>query len=183
MLPSKFVLPQVWWPLSNIARVCGGSEGWSARSKGNPAVFAQQEGCDRTGIGTKLSASRGNQPYRGVLVYITMYDRRRVGPSRDEAEAGWRERVRRDRHRWSGADRWWFVLLRIKIEKATREPVQLHITSDIGMRGSVTGRWCWNARVFQTVPSLLLGPFSSLLFHSTGGDLLRAWAQIGMLKV
>lgn len=49
--------------------------GLSARGKGNPAVFAQQEGCDCTGIGTKLSASRGNQPCLGVLVYITMYDR------------------------------------------------------------------------------------------------------------
>ncbi|TGZ47652.1 hypothetical protein DBV15_03709 [Temnothorax longispinosus] len=40
-----------------------------------PRVELAQEGCDRTGIGTKLSASRGNQPCRGVLVYITMYDR------------------------------------------------------------------------------------------------------------
>lgn len=65
----------------------------------------------------------------------------RVGPSREakarraagEGEEGPARMVR-------GRPMRWFVLLRVKIEKATREPVQLHITSDIGMRSPVTDR-------------------------------------------
>lgn len=41
----------------------------------------------------------------------------------------------------------------VKIEKPTGEPVQLHITSDIGMHGPVTTAR-WNARVFYA-PSTL----------------------------
>lgn len=50
----------------------------------------------------------------------------------------------------------------VKIEKPTREPVQLHITSDIGMHSPVTGARR-NARVFY---ALLLdrGPPSECVF-------------------
>lgn len=73
-----------------------------SRGKGSSAVFAQQEG--RTRYGTKLSASRertSRVPSRGVLVYITLYDR---GGLRGSAGAGDGERAeeRGGKEGWPG---------------------------------------------------------------------------------
>ncbi|KAG7207669.1 hypothetical protein KM043_009288 [Ampulex compressa] len=91
-----------------------------------------------------------NQPdLRGVLVYALAPHRHTRG-----RDARWKEEESSARTLMvcSGG-----AAAGVKIEKPSREPVQLHITSDIGMHSPVTGR-PRNARVFYAPLALLFHP-------------------------